>query len=339
LLAVILNYANLVKDQTSDPQMQEDVAEIERAAERAAQLTRQLLMFGSRAVAQPEILDANEIVHQMANMLRNTVGTQIQLELRLAGDLWPVRADPGQLEQVLINLALNARDAMSSGGVLRIETWNVDGRGSRPPRVRLVVRDTGAGMSPEVHARAFEPFFSTKPAGEGTGLGLATVYGFVRGAGGDVTIDTEAGRGTDVTVELPALPAPSPAPADGDGPPAGARILLVDDEEPVRRVASRMLARHGYDVVAPGTPSEALVLLSADTAGDFSLLVTDIVMPDISGPDLAAQARAIQPALKVLFMSGYAAGADEVRDESFLPKPFDEETLLGKVRETLAVPA
>jgi two-component system, cell cycle sensor histidine kinase and response regulator CckA len=228
---------------------------------------------------------------------------------------------------------------MSSGGVLRIETWNVDGRGSRPPRVRLVVRDTGAGMSPEVHARAFEPFFSTKPAGEGTGLGLATVYGFVRGAGGDVTIDTEAGRGTDVTVELPALPAPSPAPADGDGPHAGARILLVDDEEPVRRVASRMLARHGYDVVAPGTPSEALVLLSADTAGDFSLLVTDIVMPDISGPDLAAQARAIQPALKVLFMSGYAAGADEVRDESFLPKPFDEETLLGKVRETLAVPA
>ena len=337
LLAVILNYANLVKGQTSDTQLREDVAEIERAAERAARLTRQLLMFGSRAVAQPEVLDVNEVIHDMANLLRTTVGDEIEVELRLAGDLWPLRADPGQLEQALINLVVNARDAMPSGGVLRIETWNVAGRGGDPPRVRLVVRDSGTGMTPDVEARAFEPFFTTKPAGEGTGLGLATVYGFVKGAGGDLAIDTEPGRGTTITVELPAVAKAAPEDAaDGDGLLTGTRILLVEDEEPVRRVASRMLARNGYEVVAPETPGEALALVSDSSNGRFSLLVTDIVMPGMSGPDLAARARAIQPGLRVLFMSGYSGGAEEARDEAFLPKPFDEETLLGKVRETLA---
>ena len=337
LLAVILNYANLVKGQVSDPQLQDDVAEIERAAERAARLTRQLLMFGSRAVAQPEVLDMNELIHEMANLLRSTVGDGVEVELRLAGDLWPLRADRGQLEQVIINLALNARDAMqTAGGVLRIETWNVAGRGGTPPHVRLVVRDSGTGMTPEIEARAFEPFFSTKPAGEGTGLGLATVYGFVKAVGGDLTVDTEPGRGTTITIELPAVPRTTPA-SDADGLlPTGTRILLVDDEEPVRRVAARMLARNGYDVVTPETPAAALALVSDEAHGNFSLLVTDIVMPDISGSDLAERARAIQPGLKVLFMSGYSGGAQEARDESFLPKPFDEETLLDKVRETLS---
>jgi PAS domain S-box-containing protein len=210
-LSVILNYAGFVKDRAEDPDIKEDAGEIERAAERAAALTRQLLTFGSRDVAQPAILDVNEVVHGIANMLRRTVGDQITLELRLADELWRVRADQGRLEQVLVNLAINSRDAMTSGGVLRIETWKVEDRGQRGPRVRLVVRDTGTGMADEVRERAFEPFFTTKPTGQGTGLGLATVYGIVRSAGGMVTIESEAGGGTQVTVELPAITGPVPA--------------------------------------------------------------------------------------------------------------------------------
>ncbi|MGH2979119.1 MAG: PAS domain-containing protein, partial [Solirubrobacterales bacterium] len=336
LLAVILNYAGFVRDRASDPAVQEDAAEIERAAERAAALTRQLLTFGSREVVRPTNLDLNEVLHDMANLLGRTLGDRVTLELRLAGELWQVCADRGQLEQVLINLALNSRDAMPAGGALRIETWNVEGRGGRGPRVRLVVRDDGGGMTAEVREHAFEPFFTTKATGEGTGLGLATVYGIVKGAGGDVTIDSEPGRGAQVTVELPAVV--SPVSRAGQDIPSGARrVLLVDDEEPVRRIASRILARHGYDVVAPATPEEALAMVSAATGGEFDLLVTDIVMPQMSGPDLVARARESRPGLKVLFMSGYSDRAGEVAGEAvFLSKPFDEQALLDKVREALA---
>ena len=162
-------------------------------------------------MARPEILDVNEVVHGIANLLRVTIGDQITLELRLADALWHVRADQGQLEQVLVNLAINSRDAMTSGGVLRIETWNVEGRGGRAPAVRIVVRDTGTGMPADVREHAFEPFFTTKPAGHGTGLGLATVYGTVTSAGGRVTIESEEGVGTQVTVELPAVTDPMPS--------------------------------------------------------------------------------------------------------------------------------
>ena len=208
LLSVILNYTEFAKGQVTDPRVREDLAEIERAAERAAALTRQLLTFGSRDVVRPANLDLNAVLHDLAGMLHRTAGVGVTVEMRLAEDLWQVHADRGQLEQVLINLTLNARDAMPSGGVLRIETWNVEDRGGRGARVRLVVRDTGTGMSEEVRERAFEPFFTTKEPGEGTGLGLATVYGIVKGAGGDVTIESEPGQGTVVTVELPAVTGP-----------------------------------------------------------------------------------------------------------------------------------
>jgi PAS domain S-box-containing protein len=205
LLALILNHASVAKEQVADGPPRDDLIEIERAAERAAALTRQLLTFGSRDEVRAANLDVNAVLHETSALLHRTAGERVTVEMRLADGLWQVRADREQLEQVLVNLALNARDAMPSGGVLRIETWNVEDQAGRGARVRLVVRDTGAGMSAEVRERAFEPFFTTKTAGEGTGLGLATVYGIVKGAGGDVTIDSERGQGTVVTVELPAL--------------------------------------------------------------------------------------------------------------------------------------
>jgi PAS domain S-box-containing protein len=225
LISVMLSYAHLVKDQVADPRVQEDVAEIERAAERAAALTRQLLMFGKRDVVQPEVLDPNEVVGDMANTVRRTIGDGIELELRLTGEVWPVQAGRRPLEQVLVNLAINSRDAMPAGGVLRIETWNVEDRGGRGPRVRLVVRDTGTGMTDEVRGRAFEPFYTTKTDADGAGLGLATVYGIVTAAGGDVTLESRPGEGTAVTIELPAAARPGPA----DGPAGGGRDALTDE--------------------------------------------------------------------------------------------------------------
>jgi len=336
LLSVILNYAGFVKNRAEDSEIKDDAGEIERAAERAAALTRQLLTFGSRDVARPAILDVNEVVHGLATLLRRTVGDQITLELRLADELWRVRADQGQLEQVLVNLAINSRDAMTSGGVLRIETWNVEGRGGRGPRARLVVRDTGTGMADEVREHAFEPFFTTKPTGHGTGLGLATVYGIVKSAGGRVTIESEEGGGTQVTVELPAVTGPVPGAGAADPNNGAPRVLLVDDEESVRRIAARILARHGYDVVAPETPEEALAIVAEAAGSEFDLLVTDVVMPQMSGPELATRARECRPHLKVLFMSSYSDDANDVAGKAvFLPKPFDEQALLGKVREAL----
>jgi PAS domain S-box-containing protein len=339
LLAVILNYAAAVRSQASDPGVQEDAAEIERAAEQAAGLTRQLLRFGSQELAEPIDLDLNAVVHDMANMLRQTLGDGVTLEVRLADDLWQVHADQGQLKQVLMNLAFNARAAMPAAGVLRIETWNVEGRGGRGPRVRLVVRDTGTGMTEAVRQRAFEPFFTTKPTGEGTGLGLATVYGIVKSAGGDVAIQSEPGSGTEVTVELPAITTPAPRASGDERRDGGRRVLLVDDEEPVRRIAARILSRHGYEVVAPASAAEALELVSPGSENGFDLLVTDIVMPHMSGTDLAARARDSQPGLRVLFMSGYSDRAgDAAQNGAFLSKPFDEQSLLDKVRESLADP-
>jgi PAS domain S-box-containing protein len=232
LLSVILNYAGLAKEQVADAQVREDLTEIERAAERAAALTRQLLTFGSRDVVRPANLDLNAILRDIASMLHRTAGDGVTVEMRLADDLWQVRADRGQLEQVLVNLAINARDAMPSGGMLRIETWNVEGRGGRGPRARLVVRDNGSGMSAEVREHAFEPFFTTKEPGEGTGLGLATVYGIVKSAGGDVTIESEPDRGTVVTVELPAVIGPL---GDGERRDGASGAVAVDSEEPARR--------------------------------------------------------------------------------------------------------
>jgi signal transduction histidine kinase len=232
LLSVILNYAGLAKEQVADAQVREDLTEIERAAGRAAALTRQLLTFGSRDVVRPANLDLNAILHDVASMLHGTAGDGVTVEMRLADGLWQVRADRGQLEQVLVNLAINAQDAMPSGGVLRIETWNVEGRGGRGPRVRLVVRDNGSGMSAAVREHAFEPFFTTKEPGEGTGLGLATVYGIVKSAGGDVTIESEPDHGTVVTVELPAVIGPL---GDRERSEGASGAVAVESDEPARR--------------------------------------------------------------------------------------------------------
>src|SRR5688572_2650100 len=258
LLAVILSYGRFVaKEVAHDESLSEDVAEILAAAERAATLTRQLLIFGRREVIRPEVLDLNEVVHSMEKLLRRTIGEHIVLRTEFARDLPPILADPGQIEQVILNLSLNARDAMPGGGLLIFRTETVvedqpDG-GPRQRRVRLTVSDTGVGMPPEVRTRVFEPFFTTKPKGEGTGLGLATVYSIVVQAGGRIDLYSEEGKGTAFKVSFPVAAGQIEEHESVDEPVPGGRgerILVVEDEPGVRDITARILREHGYEVVA-----------------------------------------------------------------------------------------
>ena len=339
-LSVIRGYARFVIDGLpADSPLRSDAEEVARAAERAAKLTNQLLVFSRRDVVQSRVLDLAEVLDGITSLLERTLGEDVALCVTVAEDLWRVVADPSQVEQVLVNLVVNARDAMPGGGRLSIELTN--DMDSAEGRVRLTVRDSGHGMTPDVVERAFEPFYSTKPKGQGTGLGLATVYGIVTQAGGRIEIDSNPGEGTAVCVLLPATEAdPAALPEAGElaGTPAcGETILVVEDEDAVRRLTCRILARQGYRVLEAANGLHALATWD-EQGGDIDLLLTDVVMPGMSGKELAEQI-GIEP----VFMSGYTDdvvlrhGVEGLR---LVQKPFDAETLLSAVRSALdAAPA
>jgi PAS domain S-box-containing protein len=364
LLAVIANYASFVGEEIraqaeGDPEHWEpvlnDVTEIERAAERATRLTHQLLAFGRREVVQPVVLNLDDVVRDVDRLLQRTLGEHIELVTELAEGLWTVLVDPGQLEQVLVNLAVNARDAMRAGGSLLLQTSNVivdeEYVARRPDltpgrHVRLRVSDTGSGMEPEVIERAFEPFFTTKPKGEGSGLGLATVYGIVTQAGGDTSIYSEIGVGTTISVMFPAS-ADAPAAAVGEvkamEKPGGATVLVVEDEDAMREVTRRILARNGYEVIVAAGGREAIAAANAHEA-NIDLLITDVIMPHMLGKEVAENITVLRPRARVLYMSGYAQpilASQGTLDPgvTLIEKPFSEQLLLAKVREVLDQPA
>jgi PAS domain S-box-containing protein len=361
LLAVILNYSAFVEEELQaaiaageaerwEPAFR-DMGQIQRAADRAIALTHQLLTFGRREVVRPQVVSINDIVGEVEALLRRTIGEHVRLAVRLDPDLWPVLADPGQLEQVLINLAVNSRHAMPGGGTLAIETENVEldmafaarHPGLQPGRyVRLQVGDTGVGMPPAVLAQAFEPFFTTKPKGEGTGLGLATVYGIVTQAGGHVELRSETGIGTTVTAFVPAtdqIPEATEPREVRIHPGRGEAVLLVEDEEAMREVTRRILERNGYDVVVASDGEHAIALASLRETR-INLLLSDVIMPRLLGKEVAERIRALRPQLPVLYMSGYARPVLAEQgtldpDVRLISKPFTEEGLLTAVREIL----
>ncbi len=361
LLAVIVNYAAFIAEDLEAASAtdgedrwrstRDDIEQIRHAGERAAHLTHQLLSFARREVVQPEVVDINDVVSDVEQLLRRTLGEQVELNSSLAENLHPVLIDPGQIEQILVNLAVNARDAMPGGGALQIDTANIEIDeeyiASRPelspgPHVRLRVSDTGVGMDPETVARAFDPFFTTKPAGQGTGLGLATVYGIVQQAGGHAQIYSEAGVGTTFTVLLPATDQASlPLEPATDSPVRHGEetILLVEDEDALREVTRRILTGAGYRVMLAENGIDALRVVD-EHEGQIDLLLSDVIMPQMPGPQLAKQLLARQPSLRVLLMSGFAqpildSGGHLDAGMEFIEKPFSGPGLLAKVAQTL----
>ena len=351
LLAVILNYATFAVEQLDEHPARADVEEVVGAARRAAELTRQLLVFSRQDIVEPRIIDLNTVVTGMERLLERTLGEDLILNTTLEPDLARVTADEGELEQVLMNLVVNARDAMSrGGGVLTIATDNVvlgpDEARHHPDLgagryVRLVVRDTGVGIPDSVLAHVFEPFFTTKEPGEGTGLGLATVYGIVTRWGGEVSVTSEVGTGSAFTVLLPASDErvtstgrPDPTGVTHEPNANGVRVLIVEDEAGVRRAARRILEGAGYAVVECESGADAL---RRDDLGDIDVVLTDVVMPGgVSGRDLASRISEQHPGVRVLFMSGYTADVIAHRgvlDEgiTLLDKPFTSATLLEAV--------
>jgi two-component system, cell cycle sensor histidine kinase and response regulator CckA len=352
VLTAILGYSEVLLDRIlDDPSLAADVTEIKTAGERAARLTRQLLAFGRKQPLAPEVVDLNEILAELQKMLARVIGEDVRLDIATAPNLDHVKVDPGQIEQVIMNLAVNARDAMPRGGTLRIATANVrlDPESAArhivgaPGRyVALTVRDTGCGIPPDVLSHVFEPFFTTKPVGKGTGLGLATVYGIVRQSGGQITIDSAPQQGTTVTVYLQSVddaPAVRPDVATLRSIGGAETILLVEDEEGVRHLMRRTLERAGYAVMTASSVSDALAR-ALDRGRPIDLLLSDVVMPDLSGPDLAQRVVRLHPAMKVLYVSGFTSqlaldSGTLGRRASFLPKPFTPDTLARKVRECL----
>jgi two-component system cell cycle sensor histidine kinase/response regulator CckA len=327
--------------------MRADVEAIKQAAERAASLTQQLLAFGRKQLLQPRIVDLNTVVVDTNKMLRRLIGEHIEVVTILGSDLWDVQADPGQVEQVLVNLALNARDAMPAGGTLTIRTANVDPERvpadeAAGPFVVISVADSGCGMDAATRARLFEPFFTTKKS-MGTGLGLASVYGIVAQSGGFIDVTSVPDEGTTMAVYLPRVARERAASAEPVALPVratgGETILLVEDEDGVRAAARRILAAQGYTVLEAFDGAEALAL-AAGHGSAIDLLVTDIVMPRKTGPQVAAELLAQRPELKVIYMSGHA---DEAivplslagSDTAFVQKPFTHDRLAAAVRELL----
>jgi PAS domain S-box-containing protein len=352
LLTVIIGYSDgLIEELPENDVLRPDAMEIKAAAERAAGLTSQLLAFGRKQILQPRVVSLNALVAEADTLLRRVLGEHIQMSLVLDPKLRSVVADPGQMGQVIVNLAVNARDAMSDGGRLTIETANVDlpaaARGvAHVPSgqyVALSISDTGIGMDAATQARVFEPFFTTK-ANQGTGLGLATVYGIVKQSGGYIWLYSEVGQGTSFRIYLPAIEAPTPAIDVVTLKPAvvsrgNETVLLVEDEPALRQLAARVLTSCGYTVLHAGHPHDALALM-AQHVGHIQLLLTDIVMPEMGGRVLASRVQAEHPETRVLYMSGYSGGAfvhDGVLETgtSFLQKPFTPSTLAQKVREVL----
>jgi two-component system, cell cycle sensor histidine kinase and response regulator CckA len=357
LLTVVSGYSDLLAGNPSlDGRAREAVKEIQGAADRAISVTRQLLAFSRKQMLQPKPVDLNGCITEINKLIRRLIGEDVTLETNLSDGLGPVTADPGTLEQVIVNLAVNARDAMPRGGTLTITTGDVtvnaaaaaNRPGLRPGRYALLtVADTGHGMDAATKARIFEPFFTTKEIGKGTGLGLATVYGNVTSSGGHIDVQSELGRGTVFRVLWPLSSGPvKPASNPDLSLPirGGAEtILLVEDEESVRGLAAKLLTGYGYRVIEARDGSEAEQISRQE--GDYlHLMVTDVVMPGISGLELATRLAAVRPKMKVLFMSGYTDDAIVRRgvladDAAFLQKPFTGEVLARRVREVLDQPA
>jgi two-component system cell cycle sensor histidine kinase/response regulator CckA len=356
VLTAIIGFSDLLltSHRPTDPSFQ-DIMNIKQNANRAAGLVRQLLAFSRRQTLRPRVIELSEVLSDLSVLLARLLGETVTLEVSHGRDLWPIKADLNQLEQVIVNLAVNARDAMPDGGKLLIRTANVPTAESQKFRdqgfkpgdyVLIEVTDTGVGMTPEIMAKIFEPFFSTKEVGKGTGLGLSTVYGIVKQTGGFIYVDSKPGKGTTFRILLPrhmqarqeqveeAKPVPGPSDLTGS-----ARILLVEDEEAVRAFAGRALTARGYTVVEAASGAEALDLLKGMTE-PLDLVISDVVMPGMDGPTLLRELRRRQPGLKIIFVSGYAEDAfqrhlpiDE--DFQFLPKPFSLKELATAVKATL----
>jgi two-component system cell cycle sensor histidine kinase/response regulator CckA len=354
LLTAILGYADLIGDTVQDqPELLGDLDEIKKAGERAKALTRQLLTFSRKQMEQPSIVDLNAVVSQVEKMLHRVLGEDVIIDVAKGPALAAIKADPNQLEQVLVNLAVNARDAMPGGGTLRIRTKNdvmaADPRkrpeGSLVPCVALLVSDTGAGIPDGVRERIFEPFFTTKGPGKGTGLGLSTVYGIVTQCSGTISVESERDRGTTFSLRFPAVDMPVDAVSDGQRPGvnyAGREtILLVEDEPGVRQLVQRVLAGRGYDVLEARDVPHALEICSSFPK-EIHLLLSDIVMPVMSGPDLAQRIVAGRPDIRVLYMSGFANQLNTAHGAmsagvTILHKPFSPEKLVRSVRDCLDV--
>jgi signal transduction histidine kinase/CheY-like chemotaxis protein len=352
LLTAIIGYSSLLCDRLAgDESALQQVLEIRSAGERAASLTQQLLAFSRRQVLQPKVLDLNAIVADFDRMLRRLVGERIKVAVDCESALWQVRADPGEIGRAIMNLSLNARDAMPEGGTLTIETANVilteaDAPNPEVPPGRYVmmaVRDTGVGMAAEARAHIFEPFFTTKETGKGTGLGLATVLGIVEQSGGVIRCESQMGEGTTFKILLPAVAdavdkGTRPAGGLAEAPKGSEVILLVEDEDVVRNLARKILEASGYVVLDARNGLEGLALCGAHE-GPIDLLVSDVVMPELGGRELAEGALKLRPRMKVIFMSGHTQ--DVVLKEgvqkgtAFLQKPFTPAALAQKVRETL----
>ena len=355
MLMVISNFTEFLLAETpAGAPALDDLEQIREAASRATGVTRQLLAFSRKQMLQPRWLDPNRLVGELEKMLRALIGEHIELTCALAPGAATIRADHHQLTQVLLNLAINARDAMPGGGRLRLETADIilDDQqarrleGLRPgPYLTLTVADTGVGMDEETLRRAFEPFFTTKGQ-RGTGLGLATVYGIVKQSGGQIVVESAPGRGSTFRIYLPSSPGQPPEealpvrPAEAGG---GRRVLVVEDEALVREAVREALERSGYRALLAGDGAEAAALVQAD-AGPIDLLLCDVVMPGQDGRTVARRLQALRPGLRVLFMSGYDEGAIAQGGEvdaavAFLEKPFTREQLAAKLAEVFAQPS
>ncbi|NWF55743.1 MAG: GAF domain-containing protein [Syntrophaceae bacterium] len=352
LLTIINTHSELALMELKewDP-LREKFEAIHRAGEKAADLTRKLLAFSRHQVGAMKVIDLNRIVEDLEKMLHRVIGEDIQLTTFFSKDLGHIKADPGQIEHTLLNLVVNARDAMPSGGRLEIKTVNVqvDEENPHPPGIKrgdyvmLSVTDTGVGMNPEVQERIFEPFFTTKEKGKGTGLGLSTVYGIIKQTGGHIWVSSEPGKGTTFEIYFPRVdePLPESQKATSPGILGGGRetILIVEDEEGVRKLTRKILSRQGYKILEASSGGDAL-LLCEQWSEPIHLILSDVVMPGINGPELARRLQALSPGVKVLFMSGYADQAifqSGILEEkaSFIQKPFSARDLVEKIREVI----
>ena len=353
MLGVIIGYSELILEQVdSSQQFHAELEEIQKAAQRSADLTRQLLTFARKQTVAPKVLDLNQTIEGMLNMLRRLIGENINLIWMPGTGLWPIKMDPSQIDQILANLCVNARDAITGVGKITVETENtplneeycVTHAGSMPGEyVRIAVSDTGNGMDKETLAHIFEPFFTTKGVGEGTGLGLATVYGAVKQNNGFINAYSEPGQGTTFTIYIPRYTdnvLPSVRTVAGESIPSGTEtILLVEDEPMILKMTNQMLVGQGYHVLAAASPREA-IRLAKENVGSIDLLMTDVIMPEMNGRDLAKQLFTISPNIKCLFMSGYTASVIEphgVLGEGlhFIQKPFNMKDLAAAIREAL----
>jgi signal transduction histidine kinase/ActR/RegA family two-component response regulator len=355
MLTAILGYASMIQEDAPPKSAIRDQAnQIRRAAENAAALTQKLLAFSRRQVLQTDAVDFRSMLGNLLPLARRAVGEDVRVSTQIGEDLWPILADPVQLEQSILNLAINARDAMPAGGTLQISARNAPRpTGERRPDVdvkpgayvQVTVTDTGTGMDEATRTRMFEPFFTTKGPGKGTGLGLSTVYGFVRQCDGYVSVMSTPGKGTSIELLLPRASAvvdtpPTPQALPEPDLPAAETVLLAEDEDSVRQLAIVALQRRGYRVLGAASGEEALKLAAAHD-GCIHLLVTDVIMPGMKGPELAARLRAERPDLRVLFVSGYAADIvtpHDLREASLLSKPFSAATLTKAVQAALELP-